>query len=431
MLAICGAFSGNFSAVPAQTPDPTSLPPVNLTLTQAKDYSLRNHPRIRSALASAQVAQSVVKEVRAAELPNVSGEVTGVEAQHSTVLAAGAIQTSSLYTRFASGIALSQLVTDFGQTRDLTRSAGLRARSEMSTADAVRQQVLFQVEQAYFQALSAAAVLQAARAAVNTRDVTLRQIRALAESSMRSTLDVRFAEVALSQAQLDLAQAENAAAGAQANLSAALGLNGSVTFHLSDEPLAGALDATPDARIQEALNKRPELAALNLDREAAHQYAEAEAKLKLPTVSLLGVAGGIPAGDPRLPENYAAAGVNINIPILNGGLFSARRKEAEQRAVKADNDARDLAIQVARDVRVAWLEATTAARRMDVTATLLAQADEALRLAQTRYDAGLGGIVELSQAQFNQTSAEIQNASARYEYQSRRATLDYATGVLQ
>jgi outer membrane protein len=184
-------------------------------------------------------------------------------------------------------------------------------------------------------------------------------------------------------------------------------------------------------RIQEALSKRPELAALNLDREAAHRYAQAEGKLKLPTVSLLGVAGGIPAGDPRLPDTYAAAGVNINIPILNGGLFSARREEAEQRAVKVDNDARDLAIRVARDVRVAWLEATTAARRMDVTPTLVAQANEALRLPQTRYDAGLGSIVELSQAQLNQTSAQIQNASARYEYQSRRAALDYATGILQ
>jgi outer membrane protein len=429
MLAISGAISGNISA--AQAPGPQAPPPLNLNLRQAKDYALRNHPRIRSAAASVRAAQSVVKEVRAAELPKVSGEVTGVEAQHGTILAAGAIQTSSLYTRFASGIALSQLVTDFGQTRDLTRSADLRARSETSTADAVRQQVLFQVEQAYFRALSASAVLEAARAAVNTRDVTLRQIRALAESSMRSTLDVRFAEVALSQAQLDLEQAENAAAGAQADLSAALGLDNSVTFNLSDEPLAAPLAATPDARIQEALNKRPELAALNLDREAAHRYAEAEAKLKLPTVSLVGVAGGIPAGDSRLPENYAAAGVNVNIPILNGGLFSARREEAEQRAVKADNDARNLAIQVARDVRVAWLEATTAARRMDVTATLLAQSNEALRLAQTRYDAGLGSIVELSQAQLNQTSAQIQNASARYEYQSRRSALDYATGILQ
>jgi len=141
--------------------------------------------------------------------------------------------------------------------------------------------------------------------------------------------------------------------------------------------------------------------------------------------------GAIPAGDPRLPESYSAAGVNVNIPILNGGLFSARRAEAEQRAAAADSDVRALAVQISREVRVAWLEANTAARRLDVTARLLAQSNEALRLARTRYDAGLGSIVELSQAQLNQTSAEIQNATARYDYLSSRAALDYATGELQ
>lgn len=419
----CGQNGGSASSV--------TIPPVDLTLASAKQYALRNNPRIRSATASAHAARSVVSEARAAEFPTFTGEMTGVEAQHSTILAAGAVQTSSLYTRFASGIALSQLVTDFGQTKDLTNSAGLRANAETSNTEAVRRQVLLQVEQTYFQVLSGTAVLQAARAAVNTRDVTLRQIRALAESSMRSTLDVRFAEVNLSQAQLDLEQAENNKAEAEANLSAALGLDHAIAFHVTDEPLPARLDLTPDAGIQQALTRRPELLAMNFSKEAAHRYAEAEAKLRLPTVSLVGVAGAVPAGDPRLPGDYAAAGLNINIPILNGGLFAARREEAEQRAVKADSDARDLAIQIAREVRVAWLEATTAARRMDVTARLLAQANEALRLAQTRYDAGLGGIVELSQAQLNQTSAQIQDATARYEYQSRRAALDYAMGISQ
>jgi hypothetical protein len=84
----------------------------------------------------------------------------------------------------------------------------------------------------------------AAQAAVNTRAVTLRQIRALAESSMRSTLDVRFAEVAVSQARLDLEQAENNAAAAQANLSAPPGLYWPMTFDLVDEPVPGVLART-------------------------------------------------------------------------------------------------------------------------------------------------------------------------------------------
>jgi outer membrane protein len=415
------------SGLAQQAPSPAS----DLTLSQAKAYALRNSPRIRSADSSTEAAGFVVKEVRAARLPVVWGLATGVEAQHSTILAAGALQTSSLYSRLASGIAVSQLVTDFGRTSTLTQSADLRRQAQGSNGQAVREQVLLLVAQAYYQALGGNAALKAAQAAVMNRDVTLRQIRALADSAMRSTLDVRFAEVALSQAQLDVYQAENMATEAQANLAAALGLDHAETFTLADEPMPAPLESSPDSRIQEAVQKRPELTALTLIRDAAHRYTDAEARLKMPTVSVLGTAGAIPAGDPRLPDTYSAAGVNINIPIMNGGLFSARRAEAEQRAAAADSDVRALSVQIAREVRVAWLEANTAARRMDVTSRLVGEANEALRLAQTRYDAGLGSIVELSQAQLNQTSAEIQNATARYDYLGSRAALDYSMGELQ
>jgi outer membrane protein len=420
LIAMAGAL-GQQAAPPAS----------NLTLTQAKEYALRNNPRIHSADSTTEAAGSVVKEVRSARFPTVTGLATGVEAQKSTILAAGMLQTSSLYSRFASGIAVNQLVTDFGRTSSLTQSAELRRQAQGSNGQTVREQVLLQVEQAYFQALGGNAALRAAQAAVNNREVTLRQISALQQSAMRSTLDVRFAEVALSQAQLDVYQTENIATEAQANLAAALGLDHADVFTLADVPLPAALEASPDPRIQEAMQRRPELKTFSLTRDAAHRFADAEARLRLPTVSLLGTAGAIPAGDPRLPDSYSAAGVNINIPILNGGLFNARRAEAEERAAAADSDVRELAVQIAREVRVAWLEANTAARRLDVTARLVAQANEALRLAQTRYDSGLGSIVELSQAQLNQTSAEIQNATARYDYLSSRAALDYATGELQ
>jgi outer membrane protein len=409
----------------------SAQPPSNLTLADAKAWALRNNPRIKSANSGAEAAGSVVKEVRAARYPTLTGLATGVEAQHSSVLAAGALQTSSLYSRLSTGVSISQLITDFGRTAALARSAELRSEAQGSNSRAVREQVLLEVEQAYFAALGGASALRAARAAVENREVTLRQISALAATSLRSTLDVRFAEVALSEAQLDLYQAENVSTEAQANLAAAMGLDQGVAFTLTDEATPPPLETTPDARIQEALQKRPDLTALSLTRDAAHTYAEAEGRLKLPTVAALGAAGAVPARDPRLPASYSAAGVNVTIPIFNGGLFSARRAEAERRAAAAESDVRSLTVSIAREVRVAWLEANTAVRLLDVTARLVAQSAEALRLAQTRYEAGLGSIVELSQAQLNQTSAEIRNATARYEYLSRRAALDYATGILQ
>jgi outer membrane protein len=401
-----------------------------LTLSDARSTALKNHPKIRSAAALARAAEAIITETRSAQLPLLSGNFTSAEAQHSTVLAAGALQTSSLYSRVASGVAVSQLITDFGRTSSLVDSASLRASAQVSNAEAVRQVVLLQVEQSFCQALAARAVEQAAQAAVRSREVLLRQVRALAESSMRSTLDVRFAEVALSQAQLDLYRAENNAREADANLSAAMGLDHTEQFDLSDDPLPEPMAGDSSELVSEALSRRPDLKVFNLQRDAARRFAEAEGRLNRPTVGFIGAAGLVPGGDPRLPPRYSAAGLNISIPLFNGNLFASRHEEANERATAAQYDTQDAANQIARQVRVAWLEASTAARRIDVSERLVVEAGEALRLARTRYENGLGSIVELSQAQLNQTAAEIENASSRYDYLSRRVMLRYAMGEL-
>jgi outer membrane protein len=92
---------------------------------------------------------------------------------------------------------------------------------------------------------------------------------------------------------------------------------------------------------------------------------------------------------------------------------------------------RDEEERVARDVRVAWGSASTAFQRIDVTAQFLRQAAMAVQLAQGRYDLGLSSIIELTQAQLNQTQAEIENLSAKYDYESQYATLQYAIGNLR
>ncbi len=75
--------------------------------------------------------------------------------------------------------------------------------------------------------------------------------------------------------------------------------------------------------------------------------------------------------------------------ILNGKLYAARQSESEFRAQALGRDVEALAVQVSEQVRVAWLEANTAFRRLDVTARLVAQAEESLRLAKVRFDSGL------------------------------------------
>jgi len=124
-------------------------------------------------------------------------------------------------------------------------------------------------------------------------------------------------------------------------------------------------------------------------------------------------------------------GLNVTIPIFNGGLFKARQAEAELKAKAANQNVSDLENRVTRDVRVAYLNAATALDRLSLTRELLQQAELAQDLAQSRYDLGLGSIVELSQAQLNVTSAQIANATALYDYQTQRVIVDYQIGALR
>jgi outer membrane protein len=404
---------------------------VRLTLAEAEQTALRNHPRVASANLAADAAKAVITEAQAPFYPQVSGNFTSVAAEHNTTLSAGTVQTSSLYSRVAAGVTVSQLISDFGRTANLSESAKLRASAQQQLVGNARAATLIEVDQAYYQALGADSVLKVAQAVVENRRLTLRQVRALAESALKSTLDVSFAEVAESDAELALVRAENDVQASRARLSAALGDAQAGRFELADEAMPPALDPDPETAVARALHDRPDLAALALSRDAAHRLARAEGDLSHPTVSLMGVAGGLPATDPRLHGTYSAAGLNVNVPILNGKLYSARRSEAELRAQAADRDVETLTLQVSEQVRTAWLEANTAFRRLDVTARMVAQVEQSLRLAQIRYDNGLGSSVELNQAQLMQISAEIAAASAKYEYLSRRAALAFVTGALR
>jgi outer membrane protein len=405
--------------------------PAALSLSQAQETALRNHPKIASAALIAQASGFAVKEARSAYYPSVSANATSVGSEHDSVLSAGAITTSSIYDRAASGVVASQLLTDFGRTASLEESAKLRNQSQNQNVTNTRAQVLIEVQQAYYQTLASQSIFKVAQATLDLRRLTLRQVSALAQSLLRSSLDVSFAQVNVSQAELDLFRADNDTRASHTRLSAAMGYDRDQPFSLSDEPLPSPLDPDVDALIGQAMHERPDLAALQLNQDALARYAEAEKRLRNPTITAAAVAGVAPVRSEGLPESYSAVGVNVNIPILNGGLFRARRDEAESRAAAGTKDVQALTVQISRDVQVAWLNANDAFRRLDVTARMVAEANEALRLAQARYDNALGSIVELSQAQLNQTSAQIAAASAKYEYLSRRAALNYEMGILR
>src|SRR6202040_1079085 len=104
-----------------------------------------------------------------------------------------------IYDRFADGIAVNQLVTDFGRTHQLVKSSNLYAKAQQENVTATRADILLGVNRAYFNVLRAQAVLQVAEQTVKSRQLVADQTSALQKSSLKSGLDVSFANVDLAQ----------------------------------------------------------------------------------------------------------------------------------------------------------------------------------------------------------------------------------------
>ena len=402
-----------------------------LSLKDAEQQAIANHPQVLAGQYTAQAGSANVREVRSAYFPTVYGSVTGAEAQNGSRIAAGGLNNPIILDRLATGVTASQLVTDFGRTPDLVKSSALQAHALQEDAVMGRADVLLRVDRAYFDALRANAVLKVADDTVKTRQLVVDQVSALAASGLKSELDLSFAKVNLAEAQLLLLQAQNDQQGGFATLAAALGSPQAPTYELADEPVPPAPPADSSAVVAQALRERPDVAAERLAHESAAKFADAERALWFPTVAAVAAAGVAPYHQAGLNDQYSAVGINVNVPLINGGLFSARHAAASFRALAEEQQVHELENRVSRDVRLALLEAQTGFQRLDLTSQLLAQAAEALDLATSRYDLGLSSIVELTQAQLNKTRAEIAEASARYDYESQMAALRFQMGSLK
>jgi outer membrane protein len=409
---------------------PAGLGP-KLTIADAEQMALRNNPHVSVARLLALAQGQVTREVRSAELPTSVGDLTAVGSHLNSRITAGALNNPSIFDRAAGGLTVSQLITDFGRTHNLVKSAQSNARAQLEDERATELDITLTVDQAFYQALTAQAVLHVAEQTVAQRQATGDQVSALTKQKIKSDLDLSFANVQLAQANLMLVDARSDEQTAMAALNDVLGSETDQQYTLVDETGGNPQPAPqdPEALVQSAMGARPDLAALNDQFTAAKQYSTAERDLWLPTVSALAAVGGSPVRADQIQSSwYGAAGANISIPLFNGFLFNAEAKEAKLQAQADQEKVRNLRNTIARDVRTAVLNAQAAFQRIGATEEMLNQANLALDLAQARYKIGLSSIVELTQAQLAQTQAEIANTSARYAYQTALAEVRYQLG---
>ncbi len=407
-----------------------------LSLPDAEAMALKNHPQILASQAVYQRANQIIVETRAADYPNLNGDITGSQARLNSRIGAGFLTDSRLFNRVGTGVTLSQLISDFGRTHNLIANSQLQAQASQADYQAARFNVVLGVDQAYYDVLLAQQLVKVAQQTVATRQAVVDQVSELTRNQLKSQVDLSFAQVNLTDAKLMLLRAQDSLQSAYASLAQALGTQQFVQYRLVDEPAPPEVPDNPQPLISQAFQNRPELASLRLQREADQKFVYAERDLKRPNVNLTAVAGALPwiepgNANPGIPPEYEGVAVNVQIPIFNGHLFTARRRAAEYQLQAADQRVRDLQDQIARDVRTSWDRARTSFEAIGATAELVQQANLALELAQGRYNLGLSSIVELTQAQLAQTQAQVQNVNAKYDYQAAYAGLQYTLGLLR
>jgi len=431
ILAVAGLQAQPSSGVDIRPPQDDS--PLPLTLEQAIAFALANHPLLKEGQTEAAAAKQHIRQARADFYPQVTANVSAVGTTPNTRIGAGpGLTNPSVFDHQSDGLSVTQLITDFGRTSALTDQARFLSEAAMNEAQLTQAQVLLDVYASYFNALKAAAVLKIARDTVNARSLVLDRVQALANSKLKSGLDVSFAQVAMEDAKLLQLEAENNMNAANARLSSAMGFQDYRTYQLTAAEITWKPPEDVAQVVHEALSQRPEISELKARREASLELAKAERALQYPTVTALATAGYNPIiNDPKTSEGYLVGGINMSWPVLNGGKLSARGEEAELHAQSAELQLNYEENKVARDARISWLGVQTSSQRVKTARQLRQYAREAEQLAQARYDLGASSIVELSQAQLNRTEAEIKVATAKFDLQISLSQLEFDIGIMK
>jgi len=400
-----------------------------VTLEEAVRSAVSLQPALRQAQATAAAGVARTDEARSGLLPQVDGaagwERMGMITDSRAAQLAG---TAGSHTLWSGQLAASQALFDSG-TYWGWRSAGSTARSLEDAADTSRLDVVSNVRAAYFTARADRDLVRVAQETVTNDQAHLRQTEAFVQVGTQPSIALAQSKSALASAQLALIQAQNAYDTAKAQLAQAMGLTSWGDFEVADEtmPAVAGEEGPLDPLLAEALAARPELASLRAQELAEVQTRSSNRSGYLPTVSAKGT---YTEEGPALGSTVTSwtAGVFLSWTLFDGGLTSARVREADANldSLQAQEEGLRTSIRVALEQAYLGVRAAVASVQAAVEAEVNAR--EQLRLAEGRYQAGAGSIIELGDAQVAESTAAAQRVGADYNLSSARAALVRALG---
>lgn len=407
-------------------PAPVAAEEPKKTLAECVAIALEQQPSLKVAAAVVDAGHQRVWQAAANYLPQVSAIYSANRRNTSATARTGSTisSTSQTFNFFNTGVGFTQMLFDFGQALDSIRSAQAAEQSLQADQTTQRENVVLTVKQAYFNVLVTRRLLVLADETVRQVQGHLDLAQGRFEVGLAPRFDVTQAQVQLANAELNQVTARNNVAVARETFRNALGLTGPLTFDIVDTLDVQQVHITESAALAAAYDHRPELQSIRAQELAASESIAALQKDYLPYITGNGTYNW--SGTDYPLQSSWNIGANVNLSLFNGGLTTAQIGEAKANLAALTYNEQVLRQNIGLEVRQAVLDLQQAGQSIDVSAKGLQQARENLDLAEGRYQTGAGSIIELTDAQTSQTTADARHLQALYAYQTSVAALERA-----
>lgn len=430
-VLLASSFATRFAAA--------SETPRVLTIEAAVTAARKAQPDVTRARAQLEASEARVGQASSAYLPRVDAQAQyqrstanlAISPQFSRSPLAQAARSNSLdsvnYYQF--GITASETIYDFGRTGGGVEAAEAGQKVARADLDTTGRNVDLAVRVAYFTVLATKALVFIGGETARNQSKHVSQIQQFVAAGTRPKIDLTSANLNLANVELSLVRAQNALALAKVRLNAAMGTEGSIDYDVvaPEAKTVVGEEGEVERLMEEALSRRPEMRRIEARVLAAEAQVKSVRSAFYPALVASAAFNGATVGSLAFGLNaFIGVGLAWN---LFGGFATTRQVEeveANLRAIAADRDA--LRLTIRSELEGDGLAVKEAKRRLEVAERAVLAAKERLQLAEGRYDAGAGDVLELDDAQVTDANAKAQRVEAEYDLAIARARLSHALG---
>ncbi len=401
-----------------------------LTLDRAVKIALTNSPEVRAAQERVDQGKASVRMRKSGYYPQLSFNGIGKLGLSGATNGLGllGLPASPFFRNLSDAANVNQNVFNFGQTSHSIKVANAEVGAAESNLDEVRIRTRERATVAFLRVLSLQRTIQVKEQDLKERQEVERKAQEFFEVGLSSKLDLDLAKVGTSSAELALAQALADENAAWTTLFTALGQPDRGNYQLVEPQIELEGPDNLDSEIKRALANRPDLMEMKAEVEAQEERVKYAQSLRRPSLRAV-FSGGYARFTELTAARLMAGGLGLFAPIYTGGNLEAQ-VHAEQRgldSLRAEYSFQTL--QIRTEVSQAHANVIKTLSSAKANQKIASYAEEALRLARTRYNAQLISMVELLAAESAAESARATYAQALYDYKIAQAQLSSAIGL--